>query len=418
MSFPHKDPKTIYGEDLIKVFGPKASRKHISKLSFQEKKEILDKVPKYVDTDDLGARPSFYQIANKILWVLQQSGAVQGVDLDWCLTLTNRAMRRHPEHYFPTDLLYKNNSVQRGIWLQHLLADIMFQFDPDHVLMSLARRLSDGTSNLNNGQHRTVACIIMGIREIPVEWIDSDFESVDVDLYATDNLHTLSASSYDEFRIQVRRNQVRKAENRKDLIPGDVKCEHIFDIHKQFGSRFVEKGGDNTAGPKECTGVGNMIDYYETYGAELYERAVSIICSAFPKAPLATANVWGLLEFMREQTNNGFFDDEASMDWAILQAIIYKHSDPKKNTMHREIKKAFADFMEDKSNGAKVADYLKCPEPRQIAAGIYKLCSIVHANDPEIKWAPIKYNRKDVADTLVDYKVMPVKKSKKHFALA
>jgi hypothetical protein len=407
--FLHKDPKSVYGNDLIKIFGPQASRRHISTLSYEERKDILNKIPEYIDTDDLGPRPSFFQITNKVLWSLQQSGALQGVDLDWCPTLTNRAMRRHPDHYFPTDKLFKNNSVQRGIWLRHLLEDILFQFDPDHVLMSLARKHKDGSANLNNGQHRTVACIIMGIRDIPIEWIESDLESVDVDLYATDNLRTLSASPFDEFRIQVRRNQVRKAEKRTDLIPGDVMCERIFDIHTQYGSRFVEKGNGYDAGPKECTGVGNMINYYQQYGDELYDRAVSIICSAFPKAPLATSNVWGLLEFMKEQKNNGFFDDEATMDWAILQAITYKHSDPKKSTMHLDIRKVFKEYIE---NGKDISDFLSCPEPRQVAAGIGKLCRIVHANDSDINWAPIKYNGRMVEDTLNGYKVMPLPKMK------
>ena len=164
MSFPHIDPKDIYGQDLIKVFGPKTSRRHISTLTPQEKEAILDKVPEYVETDDLGPRPSFFQVTNKILWILQQTGALQGIDLDWCPTLTDRAMHRHPDHYFSVNNAYKNNSVQRGIWLKHLLKDILFQFDPDSVLMGLARKLSDGTANLNNGQHRTVGCIIIGIR--------------------------------------------------------------------------------------------------------------------------------------------------------------------------------------------------------------------------------------------------------------
>ena len=50
-----------------------------------------------------------------------------------------------------------------------MLQDILFPFNPDHVLMGLARYLKDGTINVNNAQHRTVACIIIGITDIPFE---------------------------------------------------------------------------------------------------------------------------------------------------------------------------------------------------------------------------------------------------------
>jgi hypothetical protein len=400
MSYPDKDPKDIYGQDLIKVFGPQAQRRHINTLTAQEKQAILDKVPDYVETDDLGDRPSFFQITNKILWVLQQTQALNGIDLDWCPSLANRAMRRHPDHYFPVSKAYKNNSVQRGIWLRHLLGDILFQFDPNHVLMGLARKLSDGTANLNNGQHRTVGCIIIGIREVPIEWQESDLESVDVDLYATDNLHTLSASPFDEFRIQVRRNQVRKAEGRTDLIADDIKCEHIFDIHARYGSRFVEKGQEETLA-RECTGVGNMIKYYDTYGADIYERAVSICCSVFSKATLATGNAWGLMEFLREQTNNGSWENPAELDWAVQQSLLYKYSDPKKSGMHLDIKKAFVDFLD---NSSKANLYMDCPEPRRIAGGILKLCKTAN---PELTWAPVNYQGRDVLDALKSFFVMP-----------
>jgi hypothetical protein len=400
MSFPHIDPKDIYGQDLIKVFGPKTSRRHISTLTPQEKEAILDKVPEYIETDDLGPRPSFFQVTNKILWILQQTGALQGIDLDWCPTLTNRAMHRHPDHYFSVNNAYKNNSVQRGIWLKHLLKDILFQFDPDSVLMGLARKLSDGTANFNNGQHRTVGCIIIGIREVPIEWQKSDLESVDVDEYATDNLHTLSASPYDEFRIQVRRNQIRKAEGRTDLIEDDKTCEDIFDIHARYGSRFVEKGQEETLA-RECTGVGNMIKYYDTFGKDIYERAVSICCSVFSRAPLATGNAWGLMEFLREQTNNGSWQTPSQLDWAVQQALLHKYQDPRKNGMHLDIKKAFAEFLE-KSDKANL--YMDCPEPRKIAGGILKMCQIVH---PDLIWAPINYSGKDLQVTIKNFHVMP-----------
>jgi len=399
----HADPRANFGQDLIKVFGPASSRKHISKFTPQEIDSIVESVPEYVDTDDLGPRPSFYQIVNKILLILERSKALNGVDLNWCPTLANRAMRRHASHYFHVSKLYKNNSVQRGIKLRHLLQDILFPFNPDHVLMGLARYLKDGTINVNNAQHRTVACIIIGITEIPFEGQESELESVDVDLYATDNLNTLSASQFDEYRIRVKRNIVRKAEGRTDLIADDIKCEDIFNIHTRHGSRFIEKGGDVFA--KEFTGVGNMLKYYDQYGADIYDRAVGIACSVFSKAPMSgTGNVWGLMEFLREQKNNGTFADTMELDWAVQESLMYKYTDPKKSGMHLDIKAAFKDFLETAS-----ADWTDCPEPRIIAAGITKLCRICY---PEVNWAVLNYNGNSVEATLKNFKAPPKKVSK------
>lgn len=396
------DPKDNFGQDLIKIFGPAGSRKHISKFTPSEKEAILEKVPEYVETDDLGPRPSFYQVANKILLVLMNTKALIGVDLSWCNSLSNGGIFRNPNHYIGTSKAYKNNSVQRGIQLRHLLKDILFEFDPSHVLMGLARQLSDGTYNLNNGQHRTLACIIVGVREVPVEWKVSDFESVDVDLYATDNLNTLSASPFDGFRIMVRRNQVRKAEGRTDLIAGDIKCENVFDIHARYGSRFVEKGkGNDNVLPKECTGIGNMLKYYDTYGADIYERAVAMVCAIFPKAQFSTANAWGIMEFLREQENNGPITDSMELDWNVQEAIVYKYSDPARSGMHLDIKKVFKEFLE---NNSKAGKFMDCSEPRYLAAGIGKLCRIVH---PTVNWAPINYNGQNVETALAGFKAMP-----------
>jgi hypothetical protein len=397
----HADPRSNFGQDLIKVFGPAGSRKHISKFTAQEIESIIKQVPEYVDTDDLGPRPSFYQIVNKILLILERSKALNGVDLNWCTTIQNRAMRRHPSHYLHVSKLYKNNSVQRGIKLRHLLQDILFPFNPDHVLMGLARYLKDDTANVNNAQHRTIACIIIGITEIPLEGQESELESVDVDLYATDNLNTLSASPFDEFRIRVKRNQVRKAEGRTDLIAGDIACENVFDIHARHGSRFIEKGGE-VVGAKEFTGVGNMLNYYNTYGADIYDRAVGIVCSVFSKAPMSgTGNVWGVMEFLREQENNGTFADNMELDWAVQESLMHKYTDPRKSGMHLDIKGAFKDFLE-KASG----DWADCPEPRQIAAGITKLCRISY---PEIDWPVFNYKGNSIEETLKNFKAPPKK---------
>lgn len=397
MSYPHVDPHHIFGQDLIKVFGPKASRRHISTLTPQDKKQILDNLPEHVDTDDLGDRPSFFQVTNKILTICQQTGALNGVDLDWCNDLRNGALIRHDSAYVDVSMCYKNNNVQRGIWLRHLVKDILFEFNPTNVLSGLARKLSDGTVNLNNGQHRTIGCIIVGVRKVPVEHISSDLLSIDVDEYATDNLNTLASSEFDNYRIRVWRNKIRKAEGRTQLEPEDIKMEDIFEIHASKRSRFVEKGkGTDNLKPLECSGIGNMIKYYDTYGRDIYERALDINCTVWNKSPVSTANCWGLMEFLTVQRDQGGLGGP-TIDWTIQQAISSRYSNPGRTGMHIDFKNLI--------NKDPVFNALNLPEPKIIAAGIYKICSIMA---PHVNWAPIMYKGVDMSTAyLGKLRIMP-----------
>ena len=60
------DPKDLFGSDLSAVFGPKASRVHISKLTHAEIMDRLSKVPEFLDTECLGEFPTLFEIANFI----------------------------------------------------------------------------------------------------------------------------------------------------------------------------------------------------------------------------------------------------------------------------------------------------------------------------------------------------------------
>lgn len=395
MSYPNVDPRDVFGQDLIKVFGPQNERRHISTLSFKEREARVKKVPQYIDTEDLGPRPSIFQVTNKILTVLQQSGALMGVDLDWCDDLRKGSLVRHDSAYVHIGICYKNNNVQRGIWLQHLLRDILFAFNPTNVLSGLARKLSNNTINLNNGQHRTIACVIVGVREVPVEYIISDMISVDVDEYATDNLNTLASSEYDQFRIRVWRNKIRKSEGRTDLDEEDILMEELFDIHAMKQSRFVEKGTLNPK-PLECTGVGNMRKYFKQYGADLYARALDINCTVWSKSAISTGNCWGLMEFLETQRDQRGFSD-GLFDFSVQQAIKQRYSNPGRSGMHHDFKNVI--------NRHVVASTLKIPEEKIIAAGIYRICDDAL---PHLNLAPIMFSGIDISNSFMGaYPIMP-----------
>ena len=203
MSYPDCDPKDLFGQDLVMVFGPKNQRVHISDISIAQKRKILESVPETLETDDLGDRPSIYQVVNKVLSCMAQSKAFIGIDLDWQPeNVDNQGLKRPKDGYKHASKFYKNNKTQRGIKMRHLIEHLLFQWNNKAYLTGLARLLSDGTFNLNDAQHRNVAAIILGIRWLAVDWEESDFESVDVDQYAYVNLLSLVASQFDHFRIR------------------------------------------------------------------------------------------------------------------------------------------------------------------------------------------------------------------------
>ena len=109
------------------------------------------------------------------------------------------------------------------------------------------------------------------------------------------------------------------------------------------------------------------------------------------------------MEFLREQENNGTFADTMELDWAVQESLMYKYTDPKKSGMHLDIKGAFKDFLE-KASG----DWVDCPEPRIIAAGITKLCRISY---PEVSWPVLNYKGNDIEATLKNFKAPPKKHS-------
>ena len=119
MTQPNVDPKQVYGEDLGAVFGPKMNRKHIRAIKSITRREIINKIPKYVDTTVLGDDPTLFQVCNLVLSVLKRCRALQGVDLDWINTeeLKAQGLVRCDEQFKPVSKVVKNNKAQRGIQL-------------------------------------------------------------------------------------------------------------------------------------------------------------------------------------------------------------------------------------------------------------------------------------------------------------
>lgn len=403
MSQPNIDPKEIYGEDLSAVLGPKAERKSIRRLTFKQRQFILSKIPKYVSTDVLGEDPTLYQVVNLVLSVLKRSRALRGIDLPFFTTemLKELGLQRPDEMYKSVEKICKNNKVQRGIQLQHLVGDILFNFNPEWVLCGLARYSKEQDKYyLNDAQHRYVACVILGIRAIPLEYKISELRSDDVWQYSAVNLRSLVASEFDKYRSMVQAVDSLIEENpnldMETLDTGFVNAWTIRNILQRYGAEMIETGGGKV-GALQCTGAYNMTRHFNDYHADIFERAVAIHTEVFNKTAIASPNIWGICEFIKIQEDANVLSNKFELDEAIKDALLHRYPDGTRVGFHLEVKRAFKE--------GKLAD-LKVNEETQLAAGIHKLITITN---PDVNWEPIKHNGVVVADAgLKSFKVPPV----------
>lgn len=385
------DPKTLFGSDLSEVFGPTAKRVHISKLTHPEIEERIKKLPTYVSTDHLGEFPTLFEIVNTILMKIKQSKALYGVDLDWVESLKNSGLIRPDEMYKPVAKCAKNNKAQRGIQLKHLVRDILFKFNPKWVQSGLARYSAAADMfYLNDAQHRYIGCIILGVREIPLEYEISEFKSVDVQQYSCVNLGSLVASEYDKYRTMVETVRIANSEGYAITDPDFIAAWNVFNILSQHGCRLIEKGGD-PAGALECTGAGNLLKHYKDYGDEIFTRAIDINANVFTKAALATQNILGICEFIKRQKAAEVLDNnDMFVDMYITESLLHHYPDGKRNGFylepHRAVKKSPAEFY-------------NIPYEDVVAAGIEKVARIVH---PEVAWAPVEFDGVNISENYLD----------------
>ena len=380
-----------FGADLFKLLGPKAERVKWSSLTPQERKRRLSLIPLYIPTRSLGKAPMLVDVVVHCFTKLINMGAdnpLLGIDLPEFESLVKAAeldgvpaMNYGPDLLKKINLLYKNAHKQRDVFLRHIFEDIVFRFNAGLVFPGIGRKDSKGRIFVNDAQHRTLACIILGIEEVPITYIQSDDEYWDVAQYAGINIHSLPASEFDRYRIRVQ----RRIEAEIAGMPIEDEDELSFELHELFddlGITVAEKG-DNA--PNGSVGlvlnsIGNMIAYRETYKKEHFTRATEINARMFPTCKFQTANSWGLMEFLKTQNPD---IDPMQMDYAITNALKKRWArDNAGNALHKNIKDCYKAATNVNATNSRV------PEPVIIAEGIYQVCQ---KYSPEMEWNPPKW---------------------------
>lgn len=388
----HSKITSQFGVDLFRVLGPKSQRVRWHTLSPQEQKRRINRIPIYVSTRQLGSRPRLIDIVSHCFHQLANMGVdnpLLGIDLPELESLVQASelqgvppLQYSSKTLHAVDQLYKNAAKQREVFLRHIFKDIVFRFNPSLVFSGLGRKNKRGQLFVNDGQHRALACIILGIEHIPVDFIKSDDEYWDVAQYAAINIDGLSASEFDRYRIRVQR-RITAVEGGYPTEPDDDICFELHELFDNLGIKVLEKGDTRDGNSLVLTSIGNMIKYRETYPQQHFSRAVTLNAQMFPTSKFHTANSWGLMEFLKYQSTT---IDPMVLDYAIMRAV--KTRWPKDNaggSLNREMKTAY------RAQSGVSALASRAPESLIVAHGIWQVCC---RYAPDIAWREPKWDVK------------------------
>ncbi len=381
----HSKISLQFGSDLFKLLGPKANRVTWASLTPQERKRRLSKIPLYVPTRSLGKHPKLVDIVIFCFNRLVNMGVdnpLLGIDLPEFESLAQAAqlngvpaMNYGADTLRNIDILCKNAAKQRDVFLRHIFEDIILRFNPGLVFPGIGRMSSKGMLFVNDAQHRTLACIILGIEEVPINYITSDDEFWDVAQYAGINIHSLTASEFDKYRIRVQRFIEANAAG-YPVEPDDELSHELHELFDNLGITVAEKGDSLGTNSLVLTSIGNMIKYREEYKKDAFDRATTLNAQMFPTCKFHTANSWGLMEFLKHQDSTL---DHMQMDYTIMNALKKRWTkDNVGNQMHSQFKEAY------KAQTGTAATSSRAPEPLIIAHGIYQVCS---KYESEFSWA-------------------------------
>jgi hypothetical protein len=380
----HSKITSQFGADLFKLLGPKADRVKWNTLTAQERKKRLLKIPIYVPTRSLGKHPKLVDIVVYCFNRLVNMGVdnpLLGIDLPEFESLVRAAEQdnvpamNYDGHTLRNiDILYKNAAKQRDVFLRHIFEDIIFRFNPGLVFPGIGRMNSKGMLFVNDAQHRTLACIILGIDLVPIHYINSDDEYWDVAQYAAINIHSLTASEFDKYRIRVQRF-IEAVIASMPIEPDDQLSHELHELFDNLGITVAEKGDSLGTNSLVLTSIGNMIKYREEYKKDSFDRATTLNAQMFPTCKFHTANSWGIMEYLKNQDPNA---NAIEMDYAIMNALKKRWTkDNSGNQMHSQFKEAY------KAQTGTAATSSRAPEPLIIAHGIYQVCI---KYEPDTQW--------------------------------
>lgn len=341
-----------FGVNLEFVFGPKSSRIDYRQLSQADIASRLEKIPeKLWVANTSGGVLSVLESWQLALENLAKSKALWGVDLPQLNIMPMEGTERHP-----VENLWINYGSQRILYLRHCI-EIVFKFDPWSVFNAVGRKDSTGKVFINDGQHRTVACLFFGMRYMAVQYCLSDDATVDIDQFCACNVDNLPSEPYDNYRNRASRAEIY-IQNGKIPFRED---QEMLDI-KQWAQRWkirICRAKDPSA--RENRGISHMGDILTSarMGIRHMDVAAAIQIRCFGNQTIKSANLLGLTSLISQQDltwtipnlkntfNNGSFTNPKLEN--LSQVILNRFGNTSDN-LHSYCKKAVNDLY-GKGNG-------------------------------------------------------------------
>jgi hypothetical protein len=294
--------KQKFGDNLELVFGPKNKRVNYKNLSQAEIAERLEKIPEKLFVPQ--TRGGMLSILDSWILALDQladSKALWGVDLPSHSFMPMEGTKRHA-----VENLWINYGSQRILYLRHCI-EIVFKFDPWSVFNAIGRRDSFGKVYINDGQHRTMACLFFGMRYMAVQFRNSDDTTVDIDQFCACNVDNLPSEPYDNYRNRSSRAEIYISNGKKPFRE-DQEMLNIKQWASRWKIRICRANDPNASSNRGISHMGDIIKSARM-GIDNMDIAAAIHIRCYDDQTIKSANLLGLTNLISQQNQNWTIPD-------------------------------------------------------------------------------------------------------------
>lgn len=398
-----------YGDDLTGLCGPKSQRVAVKDFDPVEIKRRMSKVAELLDVSPIMDDDGYAKVEDVIMFVLnhcQEAGIFEGMELPFFGQLWGKGMLyRDNSQFVKIPEMWINYRQQRMVRTKHLIGDLVFNYKPHLIQPATGREMENGDKVVNDAQHRTLASCIVGVDEMPMNYMSFDdiarmLAIVDAEQYHSINIVSLAASEYDRWRNGT--NLAREKEKLKmPLTPDEERYLKAWRVFNSNGVKVLDKDdkSESSRQSKALTGIGNMLTYLDNYGFDIWSRSVNINMRLFTDCVFATNVSWGICEFLKQQGNLG---SPAAVDQAIYEALNEKYGSRSARQLRDQVYRAKDAYCELHEVGNDAS------EPVLLAEGIRQVVAkYCPTKKSSIVWQAVKPGTSKGEDGKEHVKYMP-----------
>lgn len=326
-----------FGADLSEVLGPKLSRvpyDQLSQADVERRLELVDE--KLFLTSMRGGKQQIMETFKQFLRHLVHTKALHGVDFPLMNIMPMEGTQRHA-----IEKGWINYKSQRCLYARHTV-QLILKFDPWSVFNGVGRMTTDLRKVfINDAQHRTIACMIFGVRYVAIQYVISDDENIDIDQFCACNVDNLPSELYDNYRNRKERAQayidVGRPPVREDKFMWD-----IGQWAQRYNINVARSGSAEANGPR---GISHMPDIYKSarLGLPVMNAAAALLVKVYPTDPMKSANLVGLSDLLSQQ-------DPDWLDIDYRDAKDY-NMNPMLEDLSKVIKVRFGDVADNQNSG-------------------------------------------------------------------